>query len=277
MMARSTTTNTSTPDYTMGYGDEFIRVLARYAKSKHSKYLIPHLRPGLQVLDVGCGPGFQAMDFAEAIAPGELFGIDIEPSQIEMAQQLAEERGHDNATFAVADVVDLPFEEGFFDVAHCGGVLGFLPDTAAALAEIKRTLRPGGLVVCRDMIVESCFAHPDLGLTFRGWEMLSDLIAADDGHPQMGKDIKEHLANAGFEEIRMSASFNMYDTPEEIELFYQLVKGWFLEGDPASAAKKYGAATDGLLAQVSETLDIWRSSPGAVAGIAFGRALAVRP
>ncbi len=261
----------------MGYSDEFVGFLQRLDEKDMGGFLFSHLTPGLRLLDVGCGPGNLAVQLAEAIKPGELVGIDVEPSQIEIAQQLGKKSGNDNLTFEVADVVNLPFDDSCFDVVHCGGVLGYIPDTTAALAEIKRVLRPGGTIACRDMIVDSCFAHPDTGFMRRGWQMLADLIEADDGHPQMGKDLKLHLKQAGFSDIEMSGSFDFYNTPEEINLFYGMVKGWFLGGDPAEAALKYGAATEDLLQQIGLALEAWRIHPGALVGIAFGRALAVCP
>ena len=261
----------------MGYSDQFVGFLQTLDEKDSGGFLMPHLTPGMRLLDVGCGPGNLALRLAEAVAPGQLVGIDAEPSQIEIAQQLGKKSGNSNLTFQVADVASLPFEDASFDVVHCGGVLGYIPDTAEALAEMKRVLRPGGMIACRDLIVDSCFAHPDLGLMRRGWDMFADLVEADDGHPQMGKDMKTHLKRAGFSDIEMSGSFDFHNTPKEIELFYGMVKGWFLSGDPAEAAVKYGAATEDLLEQISEAVEAWRLHPGALVGVAFGRAIAIRP
>ena len=94
------------------------------------------------------------------MAPGELHGVDVEESQIGMARAAAKAGGHDNATFHIADVTDLPFEDNSFDVAHCHAVLMHVPDTQAALAEVRRVLKPGGIVSAREMFVESSFFEP---------------------------------------------------------------------------------------------------------------------
>ena len=62
------------------------------------------------------------------------------------ARAAAEAGGHTNATFHVGDVTDLPFEDGYFDVAHCHAVLMHVPDTKGVLSEVKRVLKPGGIV-----------------------------------------------------------------------------------------------------------------------------------
>ena len=180
----------STPDYTMGFSDEMLESLRRFTAENSAAHLLPHLRPGLRVLDFGCGPGTISLGLAKAAAPGELHGVDMEESQIELARQVAAANGLDNAIFHVGDVADLPFEDGFFDVAHGHNVLMHIPDTAAALAEVKRVLKPGGILSCREMICASSFTQPDFGVIRKSWDMFEDLLAADDGHPQMGKELK---------------------------------------------------------------------------------------
>ena len=123
----------ATPDYTMGFGEEFMGSLRRFTAQSNSAYLLPFLRPGLRVLDFGCGPGTISVGLAKEAAPGELHGVDMEASQIDLARSAAQASGIDNAIFQVADVTALPFEDGFFDVAHCHNVLMHIPDTQAVL------------------------------------------------------------------------------------------------------------------------------------------------
>ena len=98
----------------------------------------------MRVLDFGCGPGTISVGLAMAVDPGELHGIDMEKSQIGLARAAAEAGGHANATFHVGDVTDLPFEDGYFDAAHCHAVLMHVPDTADVLSEVKRVLKARG-------------------------------------------------------------------------------------------------------------------------------------
>ena len=128
------------------------RLHQRNTAKTHAKRLMPNLKPGDRILDIGCEPGSISVGLAEAVKPCELYGIDIEPSQVDIANQLAQTGGHDNATFQVADALALPFEDGFFDVVHCRETLQYIPDTQAALAEAMRVLKPGGLFSCQEMI-----------------------------------------------------------------------------------------------------------------------------
>ncbi len=146
---------TSTPDYTMGYGDEFQKELERRTAETNAFYLLPHLKPGMKLLDFGCGPGTISVGLAKAIEPGEFHGIDMEESQVEIARASAKAGGHNNATFHVGDASNLPFDDDFFDIAHCHTIMNHVPDTQKLLTEIKRVLKPGGILGSREALVSS--------------------------------------------------------------------------------------------------------------------------
>ena len=267
----------ATPDYTMGFSEELLQSLRRQTAEASAAHLLPHLRPGHRVLDFGCGPGTISVGLAKAVAPGELHGIDMEESQIELARSVAEAGGRDNATFHVGDVTDLPFEDGFFDVAHCRNVLMHVPDTAAVLAEVKRVLKPGGIIGCREMICASSFTHPDFDVMGKSWDMFQDLVAADDGHPQMGKELKGHFLDAGFANPRITASFDIYSAPEDVLFLFGFASKWLLSPEITEAAIKYGAATEDLRNAIRVAYNRWKEHPGALCGVAFGEAVANKP
>ena len=267
----------ATPDYTMGFSEQMLESLRRYTAETSAAYLMPSLRPGLALLDLGCGPGTISTGLAKAVAPGELHGVDIEASQIELARAVANANGNDNATFHVADIVDLPFEDGFFDVVTCHNVLMHIPDTDAVFAEITRVLKPGGIVACREMISASCFTYPDFGVIRSAWDMFEDLLSADDGHPQMGKDLKGHVLKAGFANVRVTGSVDIYSTPADIAFIYGFASQWFLSPEIVEAAIKYGASTPELAHRISDAYDMWKDEPGAFCALVFGEVVAGKP
>ena len=269
----STNRPNSTPDYTMGYRREYTDFLAQVPVHEASALLQPFLDPGKHVLDLGCGPGHISVALAKSVAPGETRGIDIEPSQVELAQILAAEQGVANVTFEVADATRLPYDDGYFDIVNCCDLLAYIPDTAAALSEARRVLKQGGVLHCREMIISSSFTFPENEDLNRGWEIFSDLLQADDGHPQIGKELQIHLEKAEFTNLQVSPTFETYSGPEGVDLFYRLVKGWFLSDEITNAAKAYGTAVDEDFIRLVKSLETWRHQPGAVASIAFGRVL----
>ena len=261
----------------MGFSEEFLEILSQLTASTHAAYLLPHLKPGLRVLDFGCGPGTISVGLAEAIAPGVLHGVDMEESQIKLARAAARAAGLENAVFYVGDVAALPFEDEFFDVAHCHNVLMHIPDTNAVLTEVSRVLKPGGIIGCREMICGSSFIHPEFGVLGEVWRMFADLLDADEGHAQMGREMKRHLFDAGFADIRITASLKVYSTPDEVVAAHRLADRWFLSQEITEAAIKYGAATRQMCDEMRIAFDKWRDHPGAFAGIAYGEVIANKP
>ena len=263
--------------YIMGYSEAYLRILASRGAADTCAYLLPHLKPGLRVLDVGCGPGSISAGLAEATAPGELRGIDIEPSQVEMAAQAAAERRLSNAKFSVADVKALPFEDGSFDVVHCNDTLAYIPDTGAALNEMKRVLNSGGILACREIMMDLFMTHPDPDPrpASQAYAVFADILEADDGHPQMGKELAGHLEQAGFVDIQISASFEMFTGPERLKLLYDLGEQWFFTADIRSPATQYGAASHRMFEEIKQSRESWYNAPQAMGAFAFGEALAV--
>ena len=274
MMEQQTT---ATPDYSMGFSEEMLESLMRHSAEAHAAHLLPHVRPGQRVLDFGCGPGTVSVGLAKAAAPGVLHGVDMEESQIELARTIAAEWRQDNAVFQVGDVADLPFEDGYFDVAHCHDVLMYIPDTQAVLAEVMRVLKPGGIIGCREMICQSSFTYPDFGVIGQAWDMFEDIVATDGGHPQMGKRLKGELVEAGFENLRLTGGLDLYATPEEVAFIHRLANEWFLSHEMTDTALNYGASTQELIENIRAAYDRWKDHPGALCGLAFGEAVAGKP
>ena len=269
--------DTPAPTYTMGYSDEFRQLLDRRSAETHAAYLLPRLEPGMRVLDFGCGPGTITVGLAKLVEPGEVHGLDMEESQIEIARAAAADGGHDNAAFHVGNVLDLPFEDSSFDVAHCHAVLMHVPDVRAVLAEVRRVLKPGGIVAGREMIVSSSFVEPDLGGLNEAWGTFSKLISANGGHPEMGRQLKGTLIDAGFTDIGTTASFESFGTSIDVAFLHGFVIDWFLSPTVIEAATKYGLTTREEFDAFRRLLDEWKERPDAFAAFAWGEAVGHKP
>ena len=265
------------PGYTMGYNDDFKKMLERRSASTHAAHLLPLLKPGQRLLDLGCGPGTISMGLARAVEPGELRGIDMEESEIEIARAAAAAGGHHNAEFHVGDVTDLPFEDDSFDVVHCHALLMHVPDTEAALTEAKRVLRSGGIMSARDLIGESTFLEPEIEDIGGAWAAFLRLLEANGGHPQMGKELKRRFLDAGFSDIHATASFETYSTTADVDFFRSFGGGWFCSPATVESATKHGLATPEQFDGWRRMLDAWKDAPGALAALAFGEAIGRKP
>ena len=263
--------------YTMGYSEEFLQLLQRRNVENNAQHLLPHLKPGLRVLDVGSGPGTISLGLARAVEPGQVHGIDMEESQIMLARASAEAGGHSNAQFQVGDATDLPFEDGYFDIAHTHAVLMHIPDTEKTLSEIIRVLKPGGILASREMITLASFAGPADALEPEAWKTFGKLLAARGGHPNMGLDLKNIFVNAGFIDVQASASFDVFSTPEDVAFFHAFVNEWFLSDEVIEPATQFGLATREQFEKWREELNRWDGHPGSMSAIAFGNAIGFKP
>ena len=98
-------------------------------------------RPGLRLLDAGCGSGQWAVGFARHGCA--VTAIDLAPAMLERARAHAEDADA-RIEFREGDLASLPDPDGSYDIVHCRCVLQFSPDPAAVLREFARVLRPGG-------------------------------------------------------------------------------------------------------------------------------------
>jgi len=96
-----------TNSYTHGHHRSVVEVHATRRASEAAKFLLPHLEPGMHLLDFGCGPGTISIDLAAEVYPGgTVVGIDLSESVIEQATARALELGVTNARFEVNSVYD---------------------------------------------------------------------------------------------------------------------------------------------------------------------------
>ena len=104
-------------------------------------------RPGERVLDVACGTGLVTFPLARAVEPGgQVLGTDLSAAMVDGARGRAAARGFANVAFERMGAEALALEGGSFDLAACSLGLMYVPDSAAAICELHRVLRPGGRV-----------------------------------------------------------------------------------------------------------------------------------
>jgi arsenite methyltransferase len=108
-------------------------------------------RPGERILDVGSGPGFLAAEIAQDVgAAGLVHGVDPSAAMLDIARRRASAGDAAPLRFGPGAADALPLADGTFDAVVCTQVLEYVDDVAAALAEMRRVLRPGGRLLVLD-------------------------------------------------------------------------------------------------------------------------------
>jgi len=123
-----------------GY-EQMMGIWSRLAGDVFLDWLAP--QPAQRWLDVGCGNGAFTELLVQRCAPSAVDGIDPSAAQIDFARARPAGRV---ARFQIGDAMALPFPDASFDVAAMALVIFFVPDPAGAVAQMRRVVRPGGVV-----------------------------------------------------------------------------------------------------------------------------------
>ena len=192
-------------DHLVGYLDGATAVQRIFeGKQRRAALLTPV--PGLSVLDVGCGTGDSLRMIAERVLPGgRAVGVDVSASLLEVGRTRAGDQGW-SAEWVEADAGDLPFDDGEFDSALAERVLQHVEDPAAVLREMRRVIRPGGMVV---------LAEPDWGSLSvdAGDPAMCEVVARKAGalvrHRRVGRSLRRLLVEAGFVDVEVDAEVHV--------------------------------------------------------------------
>lgn len=131
-----------------------------FTRTNRAAVIVGHLgvRPGMEVLDVGCGPGRLAVPLARAVGDGgRVVAMDIQPGMLDRAREKARAAGVHNITFVRAGVGDGAPGRDRFDRALLVTVLGEIPDRDAAMREVFDALKPGGVVSVTEVVFDPHF------------------------------------------------------------------------------------------------------------------------
>jgi ubiquinone/menaquinone biosynthesis C-methylase UbiE len=143
---------------------------------------LPPLRPGMRILDVGCGTGAIAREVAVRIAPGEVVGVDREEVMLDTAQGLARAEGIENVLFVRGDANKLDFGDNEFDAAYARFLLEHVASPPDVVREIVRVVKPGGWVCVYEWenACDACYPEsPAIAEVWRGIFRLQQILNTD--------------------------------------------------------------------------------------------------
>jgi ubiquinone/menaquinone biosynthesis C-methylase UbiE len=249
--------------YTHGYTPVFTQYLSRRTAATNTAFFLPYLQPGMRVLDCGCGPGTITIGLAQAVAPGQVVGIDIEPGQIEVAQALAAEQQVHNVSFQVASVYQVPFPDNSFDAAFGHSILEHVGHPLEALREVHRVLKPGGLIGLREVDQGGNLLEPTSPILEKSLELQEKVWQLNGGNPHIGRRLRALLTKAGFINTRASASYDSYGTPGEVSIWAERMIDHFSQSSLSDRLVELGWADRATLEQICTAWRDWADHPNA--------------
>ena len=250
--------NAGNERYTHGYDAASRTMEARSAES-FAAFFLPYLRPGMRLLDVGCGPGTITLGLAAVTAPGEVVGIDVDEGEIARAREEAAKLGIATARFEVANAYELPFEDDSFHAVFSQAMLEHLQRPEDALKEMHRVLRDSGVIGLRAGTADGLVFGPMTSALELGGRVFRGLWRHNGGDPEFARQQLRVVCEAGFANPRFSASVNVLDPAT----WGPMARDYNEEPARLQMAVDLGLADRDAVEAISGAWDEWTQDPAA--------------
>ena len=245
--------------YTHGHHESVVQSHARRRAEVEAWFLLPRLSTGMRLLDAGCGPGTITAGLARAVSPGEVVGLDAADAVLEHARAHIAEELVDNVEFVSGDVYALDFADAAFDVVYANQLLQHLTDPVRAISEMRRVLKPGGMLAVRDADYATMSPHPKFP-EFLDWNRLYHEVAyRNQAEPDAGRTLPAWVRAAGFAQIEIHPNVVAMDG-EEARIWGRTWSQRILYSGIADQALEYGYANRAELEKLSDGWATWAES-----------------
>ncbi len=254
--------------YTHGHHESVLRSHRWRTAENSAAYLLPWLKSGDAVLDVGCGPGTITADLATHVTPGRVTAMEVTAEALDLARTEIGRRGLTTVDFAVGDVHALDFPDGTFDVVHAHQVLQHVGDPVAALREMRRVARR--VVAVRDSDYAAFTWFPALPELDEWLDLYERVARGNGGEPDAGRRLLSWAHAAGFTDVTATSSTWCFADAEDRAWWGGLWADRILESDMARQAVAAGAATRPDLERISAGWRRWAADDDAWLSILHG-------
>jgi len=257
--------------YTHGHHESVLRSHRMRTAANSAAYLLPHLREGGSLLDIGAGPGTITADLAGLV--GRVTATEIGPEELDLSRATVAARGITNVDFSVQDVHALTFPSGCFDVVHAHQVLQHVADPVRALREMARVARPGGLVAARDSDYAAFTWWPRLPGLDEWLRLYRTAARANGGEPDAGRRLLSWARAAGLTDIAATSSTWCFATPADRDHWGRMWADRITESALARQLVDGGHATTADLRAISAAWLSWAAAEDGWLSVLHGEIL----
>jgi SAM-dependent methyltransferase len=213
----------------------------------------------MRLIDVGCGPGTITVGLAQVVAPGEVLGVDFAPEMIEQARSLAKEKRISNVRFEVARAEDLPVADESCDAAFEHTLLEHVANPLRVLREMRRVLKPGGVVGLADGDWGTMLVEPSIPAMMDGFALYERIWRHNGGDPRFGRHQRALMRQAG---LRYGET--TYGSEEVPPSMADTIVALFLAPTVADRAIELGWADRPAIERYAEGVRTWGRQPDAL-------------
>jgi len=249
--------------YQLGHHPSVVARHARRTAETAAAFFLPYLKPGMRVLDVGCGPGSITAGIARRAAPGETIGIDPSPEVIETAKSYTGTTPARNLKFEVGSIYEPRFAHGTFDAVFMHQVIQHLRRPVDALRQMRALLDPNGVLGVRVVDWGSAVFYPESDGMQRYLDLHYDLARLNGTEPNAGRYLRRWFQEAGFAEARVTASIESEADPQATADRAEMFADRVLRSSIPDSALKSGIATRSDLESIAAACREWGREPDA--------------
>lgn len=241
--------------YTHGHQESVVNAHATRTIANSAAYLAEYLAPGVDLLDVGCGPGSITAEFASRVLPGgSVLGIDYSAPVIERAEQTY---GQSGASFQAMDLYALDIADDSYDIAHAHQVLQHVSDPVAALREMHRVVRPGGIIAVRDADYAGMHWAPESPILDRWMSIYRTVAKTNDAEPDAGRYLVKWAREAGLTDVTPSIDAWLFAEPDRRAWWGSTWADRVVSSSLADQAIAAGLTTADELEQIADGWRTW--------------------
>lgn len=237
-----------TPEiYTNGYDQPTLDFMRRRTLATHGRFVTPLLKKGLNILDLGCGPGTMTLEIAAQVGPeGSVMGIDRHEAQFTDALSRI---GKLPVTFRAMDAYHLELEDHSYDGIFSHALFEHLTHPIDVLLEAKRVLKDGGFIALRSPDWGGLVVHPSDKKVKSALAARLELQTRNGGNVYAGRHLKSWLTLAGFTSVTITGEYEIY--PDNHLIVEHLASQLERDGQSHHAMtwRKWGENPDAIFAQ----------------------------
>lgn len=264
----------TTDRYSHGHHESVLRSHRWRTAENSASFLLAQLGAGMTLLDVGCGPGTITADLAARVEGGTVIGVDLSEEVVALARQQHLPSTGADLSFRIGDVYSLDFVDATFDVVYAHQVLQHLSRPVEALEEMRRVLKPGGLLAVRDADFGAFTWYPPDAVLTRWMDIYHQLTRRNGAQADAGRHLKAWARAAGFDDVVASSSNWTFQSDEERRWWGGLWADRIRQSEFARQCREYGLASERELAEFSDAFLRWSEEPDAVFIVVNGEVLA---